>query len=148
MDVHSRAQRSGNMAAIRAKNTRPEMIVRRFLHRLGFRYVLHHRKLPGHPDIVFPSRRKVIFVHGCFWHMHNCRFGRVIPATRTEFWQTKRARTVARDSVSVQKLREDGWRVFIAWECELRNPEAVLTRMVTFLGDNAPAVSPRRRRLV
>ena len=148
MDVHTRAQRRGNMAAIRAKNTRPEMIVRRLLHRLGFRYVVHHRKLPGHPDIVFPSRRKVIFVNGCFWHMHDCRFGRVIPATRTEFWQTKRTGTVARDAANVRKLREDGWRVFVAWECEIRNPEPLVSRIVTFLGDDTSGARPRQQRIV
>ena len=148
MDVHTRTQRSSNMAAIRAKNTRPELIVRRHLHRLGFRYVLHHRKLPGRPDIVFPRRKKVIFVNGCFWHMHDCRFGRVIPATRTEFWQTKRTATVARDAANIKKLQEDGWRVFVAWECEIRKPETLVTRLVAFLEEDVPAEHPRGRRTV
>ena len=148
MDVHTRTQRSSNMAAIRAKDTRPELIVRRHLHRLGFRYVLHHRKLPGRPDIVFPRRKKVIFVNGCFWHMHDCRFGRVIPATRTEFWQTKRTGTVARDAANIKKLQEDGWHVFIAWECEIRKPEALVTRLVAFLEEDVPGRHPRSRRTV
>jgi len=87
VDVHTPAQRHSNMAAIRAKNTKPEMVVRRVVHALGGRYRLHGTNLPGKPDLVFPARRKVIFVHGCFWHMHDCRYGQVAPATRTEFWQ-------------------------------------------------------------
>src|SRR5688572_2978877 len=105
MDVHTRTQRSGNMAAIKGKDTKPEMIVRRLLHGMGYRYVLHGKTLPGRPDLVFPARRKIIFVHGCFWHMHACRWGRVIPATRTEFWQSKRGANVVRDRATQDALR-------------------------------------------
>src|SRR5579872_1111623 len=104
MDVHTVEQRSGNMAAIKGKNTKPEMMVRRLLHRMGYRYVLHSKKLPGRPDLVFPSRRQVIFVHGCFWHMHDCRYGNVVPATNREFWQTKRTGNVARDQLNTGAL--------------------------------------------
>ena len=97
MDVHTPRQRSRNMAAIKGKDTRPEMVVRRMLHRLGFRYALHKNGLPGKPDLVFPSRRKVIFVHGCYWHIHDCRYGRVVPATRADFWRAKRRSNVERD---------------------------------------------------
>jgi DNA mismatch endonuclease (patch repair protein) len=136
-DVHNREARSRNMAAIKGANTRPEMVVRRMLHCRGFRYVLHDRKLPGRPDLVFPSRRKVVFVNGCFWHMHDCRYGRVVPATRTAFWQAKRAGNVVRDAANLKTLAEQGWQALVAWECELREPEALMTRLVSFLGENA-----------
>src|SRR5687768_9553296 len=96
-DVLTKAQRSRNMAAIRGRDTGPEMRVRRLLHRLGYRYALHSKALPGKPDLVFRSRKKAIFVHGCYWHMHRCKYGRVVPATRTEFWQAKRKGNVNRD---------------------------------------------------
>src|SRR4051812_31813701 len=120
-DVHTRAQRSRNMAAIRCKDTRPEMAVRSIAHRLGDRYRLHVRELPGHPDLVFPRLRKVIFVHGCFWHMHACRYGRVTPRTRADFWQTKRAGNVSRDHRTMRKLRREGWRILVVWECQMRD---------------------------
>ncbi len=136
-DVHTPERRSGNMAAIKGKNTKPEMIVRRLLHRLGYRYVLHATRLPGRPDLVFPSRRKVILVHGCFWHMHKCRWGLVVPATRREFWLTKRMGNVARDRANLDALRSHGWEVHIAWECEIIHQDlASLTRRLTaFLED-------------
>src|SRR6202011_1003364 len=111
-------QRSANMRQIRSKNTTPELLLRRMLHRLGYRFRLHRRDLPGKPDLVFPSRRKVIFVHGCFWHMHNCRWGNVTPATNAEFWQTKRQANVHRDHQALQSLAAAGWKVFVVWECE------------------------------
>ena len=105
------------MAAIKGKDTKPEMIVRRMLHGSGFRYALHKKGLPGKPDLVFPARRKVIFVHGCYWHVHDCRHGKVVEATRTEFWQTKRRANVLRDQRHVDLLKSDRWQVFIVWEC-------------------------------
>jgi DNA mismatch endonuclease (patch repair protein) len=148
MDVHTAEQRSGNMAAIKGKNTKPEMVVRRLLHRLGYRYVLHWKKLPGKPDLVFTSRKKAIFVHGCFWHMHDCRYGKVVPATNTEFWQTKRTGNVARDQANMDAVGKLGWQVLIAWECEIRNPERLADRLVDFLREAASlgARAPRRRR--
>ena len=146
-DVHSTEQRIGNMAAIKGKNTKPEMIVRRLLHRMGYRYVLHSAKLPGHPDLVFPSRRKVIFVHGCYWHMHECRWGSVVPATRTEFWQTKRAGNVQRDRRNEIALIDQGWGVLCVWECETKAPE-LGQRLAEFLGarvSTAPMHAPTRR---
>src|SRR5688572_21032240 len=131
-DVHSPERRSANMAAIRGKNTKPELTVRRLLHRNGYRYVLHGRRLPGRPDLVFPARRKVIFVNGCFWHMHECRFGRVVPATRTEFWQTKRRSNVERDRVNNDVLVTQGWQVFTVWECEVKADDLV-QRLIAFL---------------
>ena len=124
-DVHTPEQRSRNMAAIRGKDTKPEIIVRTALHALGYRFRLHRRDLPGTPDIVLPKYRTVIFVHGCFWHSHDCRYGRVTPATRSEFWSEKRAGTVARDQRKVMALKEQGWQVLTIWECETREPEAL-----------------------
>ncbi len=121
------------MAAIRSKNTKPEMIVRRITHKLGYRYVLHKRKLPGHPDLVFPSRLKVIFVHGCFWHMHRCRYGRVTPASNAAFWTAKRSVNIARDARNLRTLRRLGWRVLVVWECETRKPEKIAERIQKFL---------------
>lgn len=132
-DVHTRKQRSRNMAAIRGKNTKPEMFVRRMLHGFGFRYILHGKGLPGKPDLVFPSRRKVIFVHGCYWHMHDCKWGNVIEATRTEFWQSKRRGNVVRDIKNTTLLLEEGWEVSVVWECETKDPESLALRLVMFL---------------
>ena len=137
MDVHTTAQRSGNMAAIKGKDTKPEMIVRRLLHRMGYRYVLHGKKLPGRPDLVFPARRKIVFVHGCFWHMHECRWGRVIPATRTEFWQSKRSANVVRDRAMRDVLRRHGWQALVVWECETRELPSLTDRLVTFLDSDS-----------
>lgn len=147
-DVHTAGQRSRNMAAIKGKNTKPEMLVRRLLHRLGYRYVLHSKKLPGKPDLVFMSRKKAIFVHGCFWHMHDCPYGKVVPATNTEFWQTKRTGNVARDQANTNAIEKLGWQVLIAWECEIRHPEGLAHRLVDFLREAVPigARAPRRRR--
>jgi DNA mismatch endonuclease, patch repair protein len=121
MDVHTPEQRSRNMAAIRSKNTKPEMIVRRLLCEMGLRYRLHRTDLPGKPDIVMPAREVAIFVHGCFFHMHKCRYGRVVPKTNAEFWQTKRSTNAARDRRNSRQLRKLGWHVVTVWECETRN---------------------------
>ena len=125
------------MAGIRGTDTKPEMIIRRGLHALGWRYRLHVRGLPGKPDLVFPGRRAVIFVHGCFWHGHDCALFRW-PATREEFWRAKISGNVARDARSRQQLLNMGWRVLDVWECTLRGKgrwpvEDVLAECVTFL---------------
>jgi DNA mismatch endonuclease (patch repair protein) len=133
-DVHTAEQRSRNMAAIKGTDTGPEMKVRRLLHRLGYRYALHSKDLPGKPDLVFRPRKKAIFVHGCYWHMHDCRWGAVVPATRTEFWQTKRQGNVARDRASMALLSEQGWEVLVVWECETKDPEPLARKLLEFLG--------------
>jgi DNA mismatch endonuclease (patch repair protein) len=120
------------MAAIKGKNTSPEIKVRRLLHALGYRYRLHVRSLPGCPDIVLPKHHAVIFVHGCFWHMHKCRYGRVVPATNTEFWQNKRKGNVERNKRTLRKLRTE-WRVLEVWECWTKEPEKLRGRITTFL---------------
>jgi DNA mismatch endonuclease (patch repair protein) len=133
VDVHTPEQRSRNMAAIRCKNTKPEIVVRKLLSEMGIRYRLHRKDLPGKPDIVMPSRRVAIFVHGCFWHMHSCRYGRVIPATNKEFWQKKREGNVARDIRAQRKLRRERWHVLNVWECWTKNPENLQERLFAFL---------------
>jgi DNA mismatch endonuclease, patch repair protein len=135
-DVHNPAARSRNMAAIRSTNTRPEMRVRSALHALGYRFRLHRKDLPGRPDIVLPRLRTVIFVHGCFWHCHRCKYGSVVPATRADFWAAKRAGNVARDRRNRSALRRAGWRVCVLWECEVRTATAAHARIAKLrLGD-------------
>ncbi|WP_283205390.1 very short patch repair endonuclease [Cupriavidus pauculus] len=118
-DVHSPAVRSRNMRAIRHKDTAPELQIRRALHARGFRFTLHNRKLPGTPDLVLPKYSAVVFVHGCFWHGHQCPMFR-LPGTRTEFWQAKIEANVRRDLLSCEALEKEGWRVATVWECALR----------------------------
>jgi DNA mismatch endonuclease (patch repair protein) len=133
VDVLTPAQRSFNMSRIKGKNTNPEMRVRSVLHSLGYRYRLHVRNLPGCPDIVLPKYRTVVFVHGCFWHMHDCKYGRVTPATNAEFWQQKRKGNVSRDARRVRELRMAGWRVLKMWECWTREPEKLNKRLADLL---------------
>ncbi|MCA9064259.1 MAG: DNA mismatch endonuclease Vsr [Planctomycetaceae bacterium] len=132
-DVHSQEQRSFNMSRIRGKDTKPELIVRSIVHQMGFRFRLHQRKLPGKPDLVLPKHRRIIFVHGCFWHMHACRYGRVIPKTNAEFWQDKRTGNVVRDRRNRDQLRKLGWQILTVWECWTRDPEKLYARLQSFL---------------
>ena len=119
-DVHSTTVRSFNISRIKGKNTKPEMLVRRFLHGQGFRYRLHDKKLPGKPDIVLPKYKTVIFVHGCFWHGHKgCKYY-VVPKTRTEWWVDKINGNIANDEKAIAGLKELGWKVINVWECELK----------------------------
>ncbi|MFM7036814.1 MAG: very short patch repair endonuclease [Planctomycetaceae bacterium] len=132
-DVHTPEQRSRNMSRIRSKNTRPEVLVRSLVHRLGYRFRLHQTDLPGSPDLVLRRHNRVIFVHGCFWHCHNCSYGSVKPATNAQFWETKRANNVARDQRNRQLLNQLGWHVLVVWECCTRNPEQLEKQVVAFL---------------
>lgn len=125
------------MARIGAKNTKPEMTVRRLLHAAGWRYRLHKRGLPGTPDIVFGSRRAVLFVHGCFWHGHICRLGRQ-PKSKVEFWQSKMAANRERDARKIAELSGLGWRVMTVWQCSLKQPAVVLSEIEAFLKSNLP----------
>ena len=119
-DVHSKATRSFNMSQIKAKNTKPEMLVRKFLHAIGFRYSLHKKTLHGKPDIVLPKYKTIIFIHGCFWHGHkNCKYF-VVPKTRTKWWLNKIAANKANDEKAVKVLKKEGWRVITVWECALK----------------------------
>ncbi|WXF86266.1 DNA mismatch endonuclease Vsr [Pseudomonas syringae pv. atrofaciens] len=123
MDIVDSATRSRMMSGIRGKNTRPELLVRKFLHAHGFRFRLHRKDLPGNPDIVLPKLKTCIFVHGCFWHRHpGCRYA-TMPKTRPEFWTEKFSKNVARDAKSILALRQLGWRTIIIWECQLKAPE-------------------------
>ncbi|MGT2515171.1 very short patch repair endonuclease [Sphingomonas panni] len=114
-------QRSRIMRAVQSKDTKPEMLVRRALHRLSYRFRLHRKDLPGSPDIVFPGRRKVIFVHGCFWHGHSCKRGARQPKENADYWRAKIARNVARDREAQAALIGLGWTPLTVWECELRD---------------------------
>ena len=133
VDVHTKQQRSYNMSQIRNKDTRPEILVRSFVHRMGYRYALHRRDLPGNPDLVLVRHSKIILVHGCFWHMHNCRYGKVKPKTRAKFWKSKREGNVARDKRNLRKLRKEGWKVLVIWECQTRNSNRLIERLNKFL---------------
>lgn len=126
-------ERSAVMRAVGSKNTGPEMSVRRLAHSLGYRYALHVESLPGKPDLVFTRRRKVIFVHGCFWHKHVCRRGTIVPVKNREYWITKRDRNRRRDRIQIRELRGDGWKVLVIWECWTRNPAALRARLEAFL---------------
>ncbi|MHB1077038.1 very short patch repair endonuclease [Thiobacillus sp.] len=120
VDVVDPATRSRMMSGIQGKNTKPELLVRRYLHSRGLRYRLHVKTLPGKPDIVLPKYRTVVFVHGCFWHQHsNCKFA-TTPSSQPDFWANKLAQNVMRDQYQTNALRESGWRTLIIWECELR----------------------------
>lgn len=133
-DVHTPEQRRFNMSRIKNRDTKPEMRVRSIIHGMGYRYRLHRKELPGKPDLVFPSRMKVIFVHGCFFHMHDCRYGNVVPRTNAEFWAKKRFSNVERDSRNITELKALGWQVYTIWECETRNPESLSAKITEFLG--------------
>ena len=132
-DVLTGEQRSFNMSRIRNRDTKPEKVVRSVIHNLGYRYRLHKPDLPGRPDIVLVRHRKVIDVHGCFFHMHDCKYGSVVPVTNEEFWRTKRLSNVERDRRNIRELRRAGWKVLIVWECETRNVAKVAKRIEKFL---------------
>jgi DNA mismatch endonuclease (patch repair protein) len=132
-DVLTPQQRSFNMSRIRNRDTRPEMIVRSIVHRLGFRYRLHKKDLPGKPDIVLVRHRKIIDVHGCFFHMHTCKYGRVVPATNAKFWRMKRQSNVERDHRNLTTLRREGWKVLTVWECETKDLKVLGKNLNRFL---------------
>lgn len=136
MDKISTERRSALMARVRSRNTKPEIAVRRALHALGYRYRLHRRDLPGTPDLVFPGRRSVIFVNGCFWHGHHgCRLA-TVPKTRTEFWVRKIQTNRDRDTRVQEALRGDSWRIRVVWECETRSIATLVPELVAFLSDD------------
>jgi DNA mismatch endonuclease (patch repair protein) len=124
------------MQAVKSENTAIEWQVRHWLHAHGYRYRLHGRNLPGHPDLVFSRRRKVVFIHGCFWHGHSCPRGRRVPKTNTDYWTAKIRRNVARDNAAQRRLEELGWQSSVVWECELtKDPGAVFGKLSGFLGN-------------
>ncbi len=136
-DTLSPVARSERMSLVRGKDTKPEMAVRRLVHGMGYRYRLHDKQLPGRPDLVFPARRKVIQVHGCFWHQHpnpECRLAR-LPKSRQEFWIAKLDGNRARDERNVAAVRALGWEQLELWECQLRDRGEVERRVIGFLGE-------------
>jgi DNA mismatch endonuclease (patch repair protein) len=133
-DNRTPESRSALMARIGPKNTAPEIVVRRLLHRLGYRYRLHRKDLSGSPDIVLPGRRRVIFVHGCFWHAHGCKIGRP-PKSRPEFWLPKLTRNRQRDVENQEKLSAGGWSILTVWQCETRDTELLKGRLLEFFGE-------------
>lgn len=135
--------RSEVMRRVKSRNTTPEMIARRLAHSLGYRFRLHRRDLPGKPDLTFASRRCVIFVHGCFWHGHDCLRGARMPKTNVSYWRRKIERNRERDAEAKAILEADGWHVLPLWECGLKDRAALARRLVEFLG-RAPRHAPTR----
>jgi DNA mismatch endonuclease, patch repair protein len=133
MDTRTPEQRRRIMKSVGTKNTSPEMLLRRLLHRIGYRYRLHGSKLPGRPDLVFPSRKKVIFVHGCYWHGHGCSKGK-LPKSRLEYWAPKIAGNKRRDAAKQAALNELGWTWMIVWACELKAVSHLTRELSMFLG--------------
>ena len=133
VDNRTPESRSWLMSRIGSKHTKPELIVRKLLHGLGYRYRLHRKDLPGRPDLVFAARRKVLFVHGCFWHGHHCRLARV-PKSNVGFWRDKFTRNRERDSRKRSELEAIGWRVAVVWQCELKDLQLLERNLVEFLG--------------
>lgn len=133
-DVFSPDKRSEIMGRIRGKDTSPELAVRSTLHSMGYRFRLHRKDLPGKPDIVLPKYQAVVFVHGCFWHGHDCRKGKSVPGTNIVFWKTKITKNVARDRQNTAKLEGMGWRVLVVWECEVFNGDVLREMLASELG--------------
>lgn len=133
MDTLSPEQRSERMRRVKAKNTRPELRVRRLAHALGYRFRLHRGDLPGRPDLAFIGRRRAVFVHGCFWHRHDCAAGRRWPKSRVDLWRSKLNANARRDAAVNECLRADGWRSLVIWECEARDAALVEARLRDFL---------------
>lgn len=131
-DTRTKEQRSHIMKSVRTKDTGPEWTVRRLLFSMGYRYRLHRRSLPGCPDIVFPSRKKAIFVHGCFWHAHGCEKGQA-PKSRHDYWGPKLAANRRRDARNLKSLKALGWNVLTVWECEIHNAKSLKNKLVSFL---------------
>lgn len=122
------------MSHIRSKGTKPELYVRSIVHKMGYRFRLHYKGLPGSPDLAFPGRKKVIFVHGCFWHRHDCAVGRKSPRTNEDYWEPKFRRNVERDASNRFELCNLGWSSLVVWECEIRDEAALRFRIRQFLG--------------
>jgi DNA mismatch endonuclease, patch repair protein len=136
-DVYSPEKRSAVMRRVKGRNTTPEMTVRRALTRLGARYRLHRKDLPGNPDIVMPGRKLALFVHGCFWHGHDCARGSRVPKANREYWVAKVGRNVARDARSAEALAALGWRVETIWECDLKDAAALEARLAGLLNSSS-----------
>lgn len=134
VDVFDKGKRSAIMSRIKAQDTEPEMAVRRIAFSLGYRYRLHRKDLPGKPDLVFPRLRKIILVHGCFWHQHNCSEGR-LPSSNTDYWVPKLKGNTERDKNNLKELRKLGWKCLVVWDCQLKNRAQVTSRIDKFLSE-------------
>lgn len=150
-DVFTPEQRSRIMRQVKSKNTSAEIEVRRIVWRLGFRYRLHRHDLPGVPDLVFPMRKKIIFIHGCFWHGHECARGNRIPKSNHEYWLAKVEKNKARDNANQESLQNKGWTIMIVWECALKNKATLSEEIRHFLltnrtPDKESTVTRRKRR--
>lgn len=132
MDTRTEEQRRRIMQSVKSKDTGPELIVRRLLHALGYRFRLHRKDLPGRPDIVLPKRRKVIFVHGCFWHWHGCSKGQ-LPKSRLDYWQPKLEANVKRDRTKREQLESLGWKTLVVWQCETSDMDALRVKLQEFV---------------
>jgi len=133
LDTLTPEQRRRAMASVKSEDTVPEMRIRRLLFSLGYRYRLHRKDLPGKPDIVFPLRQKAIFIHGCFWHGHQCKHGSVLPKSNTGYWLPKLERNKRRDNQNRRKLQTLGWKVKVVWECQIRNQVRIERELLKFL---------------
>ena len=133
VDVFSKEKRSWLMGQVKSVDTAPELVVRSIAHRLGFRFCLHRQDLPGRPDLVFPRLRKVVFVHGCFWHGHNCRRGKRTPSTNKGYWVKKIRSNVRRNRQQRAELRRAGWDSLVIWECQIKKPDELIARLFVFL---------------
>lgn len=132
-DIVSRSKRKEMMSSVKQRHTKPEIAVRKILHRHGFRFRLHNKKLPGTPDIVLPKHKAVIFVHGCFWHQHEgCRKSRR-PTSNVEFWNEKLDRNIVRDNQKESELKNSGWKVLTLWDCEIKNEDSLIEKVKNFL---------------
>jgi len=145
MDIVNKETRSRMMSSVRAKNTKLELEIRRRLFGMGFRFRLHDKDLPGKPDIVLAKYSSVIFIHGCFWHQHGCKFSK-LPETRHEWWKTKLVNNRGRDILSVQKLKELGWRIMIVWECSFRRPGIIQSKVLDKITNRAASFLRSRDR--
>lgn len=137
-DKFAPEKRSDIMSRVKGFNTEPERIVRSLLHKLGFRFRLHRKDLPGKPDIVLPKHRKVVFVHGCFWHGHEGCPRAARPATNREFWDAKLSRNIERDRRNLKELAEQGWKALVVWQCELKCPAELSKKLLAFMRNRIP----------
>jgi DNA mismatch endonuclease, patch repair protein len=133
MDRISKEKRSYNMSQIRSKDTKPEILVRKLAHKMGYRFRLHRNDLPGKPDLVFPRNKKIIFVHGCFWHVHSCINGQRIPENNRDYWLSKRTYNINRDKSHISELKKKGWKSLVVWECQTRDIQKLTNKLNRFL---------------
>ena len=145
-DIYSKSKRSEIMSRVRTAGTKPEMLVRQLTHGMGYRFRLHRAGLPGKPDLVFPRHRKVILVHGCFWHQHGGCSKATIPASNSAFWQAKLSRNMERDWENVTALRRTGWQVLVIWECETKDRDTLAAGIRAFLGARSRGSSDESQR--